>query len=51
MSAWSRLGAMPRYLLLGVVTVGIVVLVGFLWIVLGPGPTDFAGRDRVALAD
>jgi len=51
MSAWSRLGAMPRYLLLGVITVGIVVLVGFLWIVLGPGPTDFAGRDRVALAD
>ena len=29
-----------------------VAALGFVgWIVLGPGPTDFAGRDRVALSD
>ena len=51
MSVFSRLGGVLRYVIAAVVVVGIVVLAGFLWIVLGPGPTDFAGRDRVALAD
>jgi mono/diheme cytochrome c family protein len=37
------------YIILGVVvTVG---LAAFLWIVLGPGPMDFAGGPRVRLAD
>jgi mono/diheme cytochrome c family protein len=40
-----------RYLLGAAVAVAIAVLGGFLWIVLGPGPTDFAGSDRIALAD
>jgi mono/diheme cytochrome c family protein len=40
-----------RYAIIAIVAVGIVFFAGFLWIVLGPGPTDFAGRDRVALAD
>jgi hypothetical protein len=33
-----------------VVVVALLVLGGFLWIALGPGPMDFAGRNRVALA-
>jgi mono/diheme cytochrome c family protein len=32
-----------------IVVVAALAVVG--WIVFGPGPTDFAGRDRVALAD
>ena len=40
-----------RILLAAVALVAVAAL-GFVgWIVFGPGPTDFAGRDRVALSD
>jgi mono/diheme cytochrome c family protein len=51
MSASTRMGTVLRYAIIAIVAVGFVFLAGFLWIVLGPGPTDFAGKDRVALAD
>jgi mono/diheme cytochrome c family protein len=51
MSASPRMLRVLRYATIAVVAVGLIVLAGFLWIVLGPGPTDFAGRDGVALAD
>ena len=39
-------------IILAVVGLAVLTAVGiFGWIVFGPGPTDFAGRDRVALAD
>jgi mono/diheme cytochrome c family protein len=39
-----------RYVVRGIVAVAAALVIGFLWIVLGPGPTDFAGGGRVALA-
>ena len=40
-----------RILLAAVALVAVAVL-GFVgWNVFGPGPTDFGGRDRVALSD
>jgi mono/diheme cytochrome c family protein len=51
MSFFFGLCIVVRYFLLGIATVAAVALAGFLWIVLGPGPTDFADGDRVALAD
>ena len=51
MSASARMRAVLRYAIVAIVAVGFVFLAGFLWIVLGPEPTDFAGKDRVALAD
>ena len=52
MSAVSRRRSRVwRYAAVGVVAVVAVVLIGFVMIVLGPGPTDFAGGKRVALAD
>jgi mono/diheme cytochrome c family protein len=39
-----------RYVLRGIVAVAAVLIIGLLWVVLGPGPTDFAGGGRVALA-
>ncbi len=51
MSAVGSWAASHRALVLAVLLVGIVVLGGFLYIVLGPGPTDFAKGGRVALAD
>jgi mono/diheme cytochrome c family protein len=49
MSAPGRAPLHKVWPLLGVV-VAVVVVYG-LWIVLGPGPTDFAGGQRVALAN
>ena len=40
-----------RILLAAAALVVVAALVFVGWIVFGPGPTDFAGRDRVALAD
>jgi mono/diheme cytochrome c family protein len=40
-----------RYIIFGVGVVIAVALAGFLWIVLGPGPMDFAGGPRVPIAD
>jgi mono/diheme cytochrome c family protein len=51
MSFFSKLSREWRYAILGVVCIAAILLIGFLWIVLGPGPVDFAGGGRVALAD
>jgi mono/diheme cytochrome c family protein len=51
MSLWSRMNPLLRGLVAFTALVAVVALGGFLWIALGPGPTDFAGRSRVALAD
>ncbi len=40
-----------RYALLAAAAVAVILLGGFLWIVLGPGPMDFANGGRVSLAD
>jgi mono/diheme cytochrome c family protein len=40
-----------RYTLGGIAAVVAIVSIGFLWIVLGPGPMSFAGGSRTALAD
>lgn len=42
----------PRHaVLIAVGAIAVILLLGFLWIVLGPGPLAFAGGHRVALAD
>jgi mono/diheme cytochrome c family protein len=40
-----------RILVAAVALVAVAALVFVGWIVFGPGPTDFAGRDRVAIVD
>jgi mono/diheme cytochrome c family protein len=40
-----------RYTIVGVVAVAAVLLAGFLWIALGPGPFDFTKGSPVALDD
>ncbi len=40
-----------RFALIVIAAIAALVLIGFLWIVLGPGPMDFARGNRVALAD
>jgi mono/diheme cytochrome c family protein len=40
-----------RRILLSVVAIVVVALVAGLWIIRGPGPLDFAGGTKVALAD
>ncbi len=50
MNAFLKLPPAWRYAIVGAAAVGVVLLIGFAWIVLGPGPTAFAGGDRVALA-
>jgi mono/diheme cytochrome c family protein len=39
-----------RYLVIAIAVIVVVALIGILWIVLGPGPMDFAGGKTVALA-
>jgi len=51
MNAFSRLSAAVRYSILTVAGIAVLALAWFLWIVLGPGPTDFASGSRIALAD
>ncbi len=51
MSVLSRLSPSWRYTVFGAAAILAVLLIGFLWIVLGPGPLAFAGGKRVALAD
>jgi mono/diheme cytochrome c family protein len=51
MSLYSRLNPPWRYALVGALAVSAILLVGFLWIVLGPGPLAFAGGNRVTLAE
>jgi mono/diheme cytochrome c family protein len=50
MSFFSKLSPEWRYAIVGVLVVGAILLVWFLWVLLGPGPTDFASGHRVALA-
>ena len=47
----SRVRNVWRILLAAAGLVAVAVLGFVAWNVFGPGPTDFAGRDRVALAD
>ena len=50
--SWSNaLGARARGLLIALVTLVVVGLAAFWWLVLIPGPMDFAGGSTVALAD
>jgi len=51
MNWFTRLSAMWRTLIIAVGGVVVVVAAVFGWMVLGPGPMDFAGGKRVALAD
>ncbi|MEI9982799.1 MAG: cytochrome c [Aliidongia sp.] len=51
MVAFFRKYPTARYVALVVIALAVVAGGAFLWIVLGPGPTDFAGRDKVALPD
>jgi mono/diheme cytochrome c family protein len=51
MSAFSRLSPPWRYIVLGAAAILAILLIGFLWIVLGPGPLAFAGGNRVTLAN
>ena len=50
MNRSSKPGAVARYLAWGIAALAAVLLIGSLWIVLGPGPMDFAGGPRVALS-
>jgi mono/diheme cytochrome c family protein len=40
-----------RGIIIALVAIGAIVLAGFVWVVSGPGPMDFAGGKRVALSD
>jgi len=51
MTWFNRLNATWRYLIIGAASVAVVAVAVFAWIVLGPGPTDFAGGKTVALAE
>jgi mono/diheme cytochrome c family protein len=50
LKALSKTRGRARTVVLAVVAVAGVLLIGLVWIVLGPGPMDFAGGSRVALA-
>ena len=51
MSRFNSLSARMRYLVGGAAAVVVLGALAFWWLVLIPGPTDFAGGDEVALAD
>jgi mono/diheme cytochrome c family protein len=51
MSASSNLSPPVRNGLFALAGVAAILLIWFLWVVLGPGPTDFAAGSRVALAN
>jgi mono/diheme cytochrome c family protein len=51
MSWFGRLGAKMRAVVVVVAVLAVVGVLAFWWLVLGPGPTDFAGGTTVALAD
>jgi mono/diheme cytochrome c family protein len=48
MTRFSERGAAARSVLIGIVVVVLVVAVFGLWLVMGPGPTDFASGKRAA---
>ena len=45
------LGSVTRGILIAVVAIGIVGIFAFIWIAGGPGPMNFTGGPKVALAD
>jgi mono/diheme cytochrome c family protein len=49
MTRFSERGAASRSVLIGIVVVVLIVAAFGLWLVMGPGPTDFAGGKRAAL--
>ncbi len=49
MSFFSRLSLAWRNIIIGVAAVAALALIGILWVVLGPGPMDFAGSSIVTL--
>ncbi|MEJ1968222.1 MAG: cytochrome c [Rhizomicrobium sp.] len=51
MTWFNALSTRLRALVIGAAVVAVVGAVMFWWLVLGPGPTDFAGGETVALAD
>ena len=50
MKAFSQRGAVARYAVIAIAVIMVIAVIGVLWIVLGPGPMDFAGGKTVALA-
>ena len=40
-----------RGIIVALVAIGVIVVAGVVWIAGGPGPMDFAGGRKVALAD
>jgi mono/diheme cytochrome c family protein len=51
MSLYSRLTPPWRYAFFGALAVLAILLIGFLWVVLGPGPLAFAGGNQMTLAE
>jgi mono/diheme cytochrome c family protein len=51
MSWFNRLSTAVRSLIIAAAAIVVIGAVAFWWIVLGPGPMDFAGGNTVALAD
>jgi mono/diheme cytochrome c family protein len=50
MTRFSERGAVARPLLIGIAVVVLIVVAFGLWLVLGPGPMDFAGGKRASLS-
>jgi mono/diheme cytochrome c family protein len=50
MTRFSERGAVARPLLIGITVVLLIVVVFGLWLIMGPGPMDFAGGKRVSVA-
>ncbi|HEY4940684.1 MAG TPA: cytochrome c [Rhizomicrobium sp.] len=51
MTWFTKLSATWRTLIVGAAAIAVIGGAAFYWIVLGPGPLDFAGGTTVALAD
>ena len=51
MNWFRQMSALWRTVIIGAAGIVVVGAGVFYWIVLGPGPTDFTGGPRVALAD
>ncbi|MEI9887082.1 MAG: cytochrome c [Rhizomicrobium sp.] len=51
MTWFMGLSTLKRYAIVAAAAIVVMGAVAFWWIVLGPGPTDFAGGETVTLAD